>query len=83
MSYGVRDFEISFYPEIDYFKCSLCLSCLDACTTGALKERDGRIEVHAGHCANCHKCLRACPRGAIRIATGTLAEAKGIDEEPA
>lgn len=60
------------FPKVEMrylFKtCMQCLHppCLQACSTGALRQRaDGIVVVESDECTGCQECLQACPYGAL------------------
>lgn len=51
-----------------------CLSCVRACTSGALALENGELKVHPEKCIGCGTCASACPTSAIEVRTPTDAE---------
>ncbi|GBF31878.1 iron-sulfur cluster-binding protein [Desulfocucumis palustris] len=45
--------------------CSGCLSCAEACPTGAISGENGVPVVDADICTGCGECANACPEGVI------------------
>ena len=39
--------------------------CADACPVGALKRKEGLVQLDQKECISCMKCVNACPFGAI------------------
>ncbi len=65
-------------PILEPSRCPTgCQACVEACPTGALATKDGRLELDMGRCLFCPECVEACPEGAIsysqefRLATRT------------
>lgn len=42
-----------------------CKRCADACTSGCISLRDGRVEVAPENCIGCGTCSSVCPTGAL------------------
>jgi ferredoxin len=59
---------------IDKEKCNGQLACMRACSTHAIRVREGKAQLLPHLCIDCGACLRVCPSGAIHPATRTLAE---------
>ena len=64
-------------PVLDPARCGAgCGGCAEACPTGALALREGRVTLDLGLCLFCGECERKCPQGAVkftrehRLATG-------------
>ncbi len=57
----------SWYPLIDYSRCTSCGQCADFCLFGVYDKTDGRVEVvnPEGCKTNCPACARICPSTAI------------------
>ncbi|MFW6056184.1 MAG: glycyl-radical enzyme activating protein [Chloroflexota bacterium] len=51
----------------DSERCSLCLACVRACPTGALKHHGDGFELNRALCTTCGVCASACPNNARRI----------------
>ncbi|MFV0439092.1 MAG: 4Fe-4S binding protein [Desulfopila sp.] len=72
LSYGLA--------RIDRQRCTLCLSCTDACSMGALLARaeDNSLRHIAGLCTGCGSCQETCPeKGCITVERGYLDLAPG------
>jgi len=52
----------NWYPKIDYDKCTGCLSCVEFCPHGVLKEEDGKPVVADPDA--CVEFCRGCQKGA-------------------
>lgn len=75
---------------VDPESCSACLSCYEACPTGAIEIRGRRVAIDPALCANCGACEAECSTGAIMVirdvlstAPYSLAEQFGWDRLPA
>jgi NAD-dependent dihydropyrimidine dehydrogenase PreA subunit len=57
----------SWYPVIDYSRCSGCGQCTDFCLFGVYEKYEGRVNViNPKECKNnCPACARICPQTAI------------------
>lgn len=58
----------SWYPVIDYTKCSSCRTCVDFCPHDvyALGEQSEPVVVYPDGCVfRCRNCAKRCPAGAI------------------
>jgi NAD-dependent dihydropyrimidine dehydrogenase PreA subunit len=58
---------LSWYPVIDYSRCTSCGQCADFCLFGVYDKQDGKVIVtHPEGCKNnCPACARICPQTAI------------------
>jgi ferredoxin len=58
---------ISWYPLIDYSRCTVCEQCADFCLFGVYEKSGGKvIVVNPEGCKNnCPACARICPQTAI------------------
>jgi NAD-dependent dihydropyrimidine dehydrogenase PreA subunit len=76
----------SWYPAIDYSRCSGCGQCADFCLFGVYEKSDGGVSVvNPVECKNnCPACARICPRTAIVFpkykAGGAIGGSDDIDE---
>jgi Pyruvate/2-oxoacid:ferredoxin oxidoreductase delta subunit len=57
----------SWFPVIDYSRCTACGQCADFCLFGVYEKTAGKINVmNPQHCKNnCPACARICPHTAI------------------
>lgn len=57
----------SWYPVIDYSRCTACGQCADFCLFGVYEKTENRVNVvnPAGCKINCPACARICPSTAI------------------
>jgi NAD-dependent dihydropyrimidine dehydrogenase PreA subunit len=57
----------SWYPLIDYSRCTSCGQCADFCLFGVYRKEEGRILVTDPEACknNCPACARICPATAI------------------
>lgn len=57
----------SWYPLVDYSRCTACMQCADFCLFGVYGKTEGRVEVNnPQNCKNnCPACARICPSAAI------------------
>lgn len=58
---------ISWFPVIDYSRCTSCGQCADFCLFGVYEKNEGKINVinPEGCKNNCPACARICPQTAI------------------
>jgi len=76
----------SWYPAIDYDRCTACGQCADFCLFGVYEKTDGKVKVvnPQGCKNNCPACARICPHTAIVFPKyqqgGAIAGAETIDE---
>jgi MinD superfamily P-loop ATPase len=57
----------SFFPIIDYKKCTACGACAKVCDTGAIVMAKGRPPMIMPRlCSGCKACIYACPYDAIK-----------------
>ncbi len=54
---------------VDGESCTLCLSCVNACPAGALRDNPDAPELkfHEDHCLQCGLCRRTCPEKAMEL----------------
>jgi Fe-S-cluster-containing hydrogenase component 2 len=52
--------------------CTGCVSCIDACSAGAIHLVDDVAEIDETLCIACEACLEACPNGAITAITTSV-----------
>jgi NAD-dependent dihydropyrimidine dehydrogenase PreA subunit len=77
----------SWYPVIDYARCSSCGQCHDFCLFGVYVKKDGKVlVVNPKSCKNnCPACGRICPQTAIIFPKyqhdGGIGGAEIVDEE--
>ncbi|WP_457590513.1 2-oxoacid:acceptor oxidoreductase family protein [Geoglobus sp.] len=57
-----------FVPEIDYSRCTGCLSCWLYCPEGAILRNGNAVRIDYEFCKGCLVCHSVCPRTAIRVA---------------
>ena len=76
----------SWYPVIDYSRCSACGQCSDFCLFGVYEKVDGKVSVFnpTGCKNNCPACARICPETAIIFPKykqgGAISGSNSIDE---
>lgn len=76
----------SWYPIIDYTRCSACGQCSDFCLFGVYEKVDGAVNVvnPKGCKYNCPACARICPETAIIFPKykpgGAISGTDSIDE---
>ena len=76
----------SWYPMIDYARCTACGQCSDFCLFGVYEKRDNKVVVinPKGCKNNCPACGRICPQTAIVFPKyehdGAIAGSETIDE---
>ena len=77
----------SWYPLIDYSRCTSCGQCADFCLFGVYKKEEGRVIVsNPESCKNnCPACARICPATAIIFPKyrhgGAIGGSDEIDEQ--
>lgn len=77
----------SWYPLIDYSRCTSCGQCADFCLFGVYKKEEGRVIVSnpEGCKNNCPACARICPATAIIFPKyrhgGAIGGSDEIDEQ--
>lgn len=52
--------------EIKSALCTLCLTCVDVCPTGAITFQNGHLAFDQDQCSNCGLCVTECPEQVIR-----------------
>jgi len=76
----------SWYPVIDYSRCTACGQCADFCLFGVYEKADGKVRVvnPKGCKNNCPACARICPQTAIIFPKykqgGAISGSDSIDE---
>jgi len=75
----------SWYPVIDYSRCTACGQCADFCLFGVYEKVDGKVNVvnPKGCKNNCPACARICPHTAIifpKYKQGGAISGSAIDE---
>jgi NAD-dependent dihydropyrimidine dehydrogenase PreA subunit len=76
----------SWYPVIDYTRCTACGQCADFCLFGVYEKNKSRVQVvnPMGCKNNCPACARICPQTAIIFPKykqgGAIGGSKQIDE---
>lgn len=68
-------------PAIMDDECILCGQCVANCPAGALKEKDGHIEVNPERCIGCYCCTEVCDQRAITMKRSLLGRLFGGGEE--
>ncbi|MEI7830121.1 MAG: hypothetical protein WCI31_10140 [Prolixibacteraceae bacterium] len=77
----------SWFPVLDYARCSSCGQCHDFCLFGVYEKKDGKVlVVNPQSCKNnCPACARICPQTAIIFPKyqhdGGIGGAEIVDEE--
>jgi len=77
---------LSWFPVIDYTRCTSCGQCADFCLFSVYEKRDGKVVVvnPKGCKSNCPACARICPHTAIVFPKyehgGAIAGAESINE---
>ncbi len=51
--------------EVKGQTCDLCLECVNACPTGAIQLKNGRLFFDLDACTDCKLCVDICPEGVI------------------
>jgi MinD superfamily P-loop ATPase len=76
----------SWYPVIDYSRCTACGQCADFCLFGVYEKAEGKVNVinPKGCKNNCPACARICPQTAIIFPKykqgGAISGSDSIDE---
>lgn len=76
----------SWFPVIDYSRCSSCGQCADFCLFGVYEKNEGSVNVvNPAECKNnCPACARICPQTAIIFPKyregGAISGSDAIDE---
>jgi ferredoxin len=76
----------SWYPVIDFSRCTACGQCADFCLFGVYEKTDGKVNVvnPKGCKNNCPACARICPQTAIIFPKykqgGAISGSDSIDE---
>lgn len=76
----------SWYPVIDYDRCTSCGQCADFCLFGVYEKQDGKVIVinPKGCKNNCPACARICPQTSIIFPKykqgGAISGSDSIDE---
>jgi NAD-dependent dihydropyrimidine dehydrogenase PreA subunit len=77
----------SWYPVVDYSRCTACGQCADFCLFGVYEKTENRVTVvnPAGCKINCPACARICPSTAIIFPKykngGAIGGSDEIDEQ--
>ncbi len=76
----------SWYPVLDYERCTACGQCSDFCLFGTYEKEDGQVKVVSPQSCknNCPACARICPDAAIIFPKytqeGAISGNESIDE---
>jgi NAD-dependent dihydropyrimidine dehydrogenase PreA subunit len=64
---GSNEGQPSWFPLIDYSRCTVCGQCADFCLFGVYEKSEGKVNViNPQECkVNCPACARICPQTAI------------------
>lgn len=56
-------------PQLGYesSKCVHCMKCVKVCSSRALTNSDGKLDVDFRACTTCGKCVEICPERALKI----------------
>lgn len=54
-------------PVINTKRCNMCLACKKICPVGAVRERDGHLNIDQRICIRCFCCHEMCPSNAISL----------------
>ncbi len=80
--HGVPRSEVSWYPIIDYSKCTSCGVCLLSCGSGvfAFVAKDGTYRVQSPQSCviGCTTCQRLCPEDAISFPANAKSVVKNL-----
>ncbi|WP_343353460.1 4Fe-4S dicluster domain-containing protein [Helicobacter mastomyrinus] len=73
-SYGKIAMNNSGFLHIDTAKCTLCLSCVEACNTNALINNNASFELlyKASLCTDCGYCVASCAENVLNLESHTL-----------
>jgi|GEM_PF-39410 len=65
---GVTEVLMAFTIAVDREKCNGCEECLEACTVGVLRMRNGKASPAADReCQGCESCVIVCDANAITM----------------
>jgi len=65
LDYKTGDWK-TFHPEIDFKKCTNCLTCSVFCPENCIKVKQGKIShIDMNYCKGCGICATECPFKAI------------------
>lgn len=69
-------------PEIIYYedRCTLCASCIPACSNRAISMREGRLLLDQSLCIGCGDCVSVCPNKARELAGRNMTVKQVTDE---
>ena len=61
-------------------RCIECKGCLEACSNGAIKKLNGRLQWKAAACGYCQACAKACPAEAVEFVGKTMSVEEVVAE---